>query len=434
MMRTTAAPRPPRGRRGSAARSGPPPAARAAAPPGLVALFAAALACGPVAAQEAADPDLSTEGMRRAGPFYLRPFVLLKDVGYDDNIRLDAQHPEGDLTATAGSGLAAVVLAGDRGGLNLFQQFDYVSFRDNSDLNHWNSSSRARGVLLLKRAALSVEERYTSQRERPNTEVDRRLRRDENALSLGARSRGRGRLGWGARAGHERVGYTSEDAESEIAARRLDRDERSLSLSGELRILPKTTFLLEGVVESIEFNSAAEARDGRAVSVLPGLRFDPSASVQGEIRFGVTEFEALDRDGADYRGPVGEGRLSARLGSRGRLKGTFVRELVFSTLAENLYFIGTQWSGAYEQFFSRRLSAEISYGRGLNHYPEPVAGAGSATFERDDRLRTYQAAVRYRLDRRLLFTLMAQRLERDSSDDRFDRERNLYVMGTQYDF
>lgn len=397
-------------------------------------LALAGLTPAPSASEIPPDPDLSTEGMRRAGPFHLRPFVVLKDFGYDDNVRFDAREREGDATLTAGPGLSALILTGDRGGILIHQEHDYVAFRENTDLNHWNTAARARGVLLLKRLSLSLEDRFTSQRERPNTEIDRRLRRDENAVTLAARSLGSGRLGWRAHARHERIDYASDDADSEAAARRLDRDEDSLSLTGELKIRPKTTFTLEGTVESVEFDDRRERRDSRIVSVLPGFRFDPSASVQGELKIGVARLEAPDRPESDHRGTVGEGRLSARLGSSARLKGTFARELVFSTLAENLFFVGTHWSAAYEQFFSRRLSGEILYGRGLNHYPEEITGSGGTPLVRDDRFTTYQASVRYRANRRLAFTAVASRLERDSTDDALDRERNLYALGSAYDF
>ena len=43
------------------------------------------------AAEAPADPDLSTEGMRRLGPLHARPMLIFKDVGYDDNIRFEAQ-------------------------------------------------------------------------------------------------------------------------------------------------------------------------------------------------------------------------------------------------------------------------------------------------------------------------------------------------------
>ena len=163
------------------------------------ALAAAVVLCGaaPARAQVSAtpvDPDLSTEEMRRAGPFHVRPFALLKDVGYDDNIRFDGQTREGDSTATAGGGLEALLLAGDRGGLRLSQELDYVAFQRNTNLDHWNGHARARGILLLRRFLVSLEDQFDTVRERPIAEIDERLRRKNDAVTAGLRTLGRGQL------------------------------------------------------------------------------------------------------------------------------------------------------------------------------------------------------------------------------------------------
>jgi hypothetical protein len=378
------------------------------------------------AADTLPDPDLSVEGMRRAGPFHLRPFLALKNAGYDDNVLYDTPEREGDYTLTAGTGLDALLLTGDRGGVFLHGEGDYVAFADLTELNHWDGAARARGILLLKRAVLSLEDRYRSVLERPNGEIDRRLRRDENIVTAAARTRGEGRWGASAFARRERFDYTSEgEFGSEEVARRLNRDESALSLAGELRILPKTTFLVEALLEEADFDRREERRDSRIRSLLPGFRFDPSASIQGEIKIGVARLEARDRPGADYEGTVGEARLSTRLGGRARLKGSFVRELVFSTYADNLYFVSTHWSGAYEQFLSRRLSAELLYGRGENRYSEGV---------REDRLETYQLALRHRPRPSLALQAAMLRQERDSSEDALDRRRNFFTLGSVYEF
>jgi len=383
-----------------------------------------------------ADPDLSTEGMRRAGPFQLRPFAVLKDVGYDDNIRFEAHAREGDSTATAGAGLDAVLLAGDRGGLRLFQEADYVTFQKNTDLDHWNGSARARGVLLLKRAALSLEERYASDRERPSSEIDQRIRRDNNAVTAGFRTLGRGRLGLKSYLRDERIDYSTDDPTLGDIGALLNRDETTLSVIGEVKVLPKTTFTLEGAVSSIAFDDRTQDRDTRKRALLPGFRFDPTAAVQGDLRAGPLVMTALDRDGSDYHGIVGDGHLTTRVGRAGRVKTGFDRNVEFSTLGDNVYYVGTQWSAAYEQFFSRRVSGEVYYSRGFNHYPKEVMSVSSpgVLLIHDDRLTTWQTTVRYRTNPQMTIGITASRVTRDSTDDFYDRTRSFYTFGTSYSF
>ncbi len=343
----------------------------------IAVLAAAAVLCGaaPVRAQTStpADPDLSTEQMRRAGPFHVRPFALLKDAGYDDNIRFDARTRQGDGTATTGGGLEALLLAGDRGGLRLSQELDYVAFQRNTDLDHWNGHTRARGILLLRGLLLSLEDQFDSVRERPIAEIDERLRRKNGAVTAGLRTLGRGRLGLETYVRGERIDYASDNPAIAGSVRLLNRDEATLSVLGRVRVLPKTTFILEGVVSSITFEDRAQGRDTGKRAILTGFRLDPSASVQGDFKVGPMVFEARDRPGTDYHGLAGEGHLGTRLGRAARLKGTFDRNVAFSTLQSNFYFVSTSWSAAYEQFFSRRMSGELAYGRTLNHYPIEVA-------------------------------------------------------------
>jgi hypothetical protein len=374
--------------------------------------------------------------MRRAGPFHIRPFASLKDVGYDDNVRFEAEHREGDGTATAGAGFDAVLLMGDRGGLHLTQEFDYVAFQRNTDINHWNGAARARGVLLLKRAVVSLEERYTSDRERPSGEIDQRVRRANNAVTASVRTLGQGRLTVKSYLRDDRIEYTTDDPALGNVGARLNRDETSLSVIGEVKLLPKTTFTLEGAVSSIAFDDTTQARDTRKRALLPGFHFDPTAAAQGELRAGPLVMTALDRDGGDYHGIVGDGHLTTRVGHGGRVKTGFARNVEFSTLGDNLYYVGNQWSAAYEQFFSRRLSGEVLYGRGLNHYPKEVPSATTPGLRliRDDHLSTRQVTVRYRTNPEMTIELSVYHVTRDSTDDFYDRSRNFYTFGTTYSF
>jgi putative beta-barrel porin BBP2 len=403
----------------------------------LLALAIGAGAAAPAGAAETApDPDLSTQQMRRAGPVYVQPVAVLKDVGYDTNIRFESPKAEGDTTATVGGAVGLLFLAGNRGGVRLFQEADYVGFGANTDLNHWNGTSRARGVLLLKRAQLSLEDLFTSVQERPTTEIDQRVRREDHGLTAEMKSRGQSRFGARAWLREERIAYSSREPGIEDIGDKLNRVEGTLAVIGEARLLPKTTFTLEGDVQRYDFEDRSLGRDSRSTSILPGVRFDPSASIQGEIKVGSIAFEAPDQPENNYHGLVADSAVSARLGHAARLKGTYARGLVFSLLGGNLFFVSDAWTAAYEQFFSRRLSGEVLYGRGLDHYPQPVPIAGPPAFTgiRDDRLTTYGATVRYRLNDQLTLTATAKRLVRDSSDDSLDRRRDFYALGTAYAF
>lgn len=389
------------------------------------------------AGEEETDPDLSIEGTFRLGPFHIRPSLKIKNAGVDDNVFLDPRIRERDVTATLGPGIDAILLAGDRGGLHLFQEFDYVAFQTFNELNHWNSYTRARGILLLKKLSLSLQDEYTSIRERPNFEIDRRFRQERNTIEARVHTRDLGRLGAGIVVRQSRIDFAEEDvlAPSQVSSR-LNRDERSVTLRGEVRILPKTTLLLEAVFEDVDVLDPGELRDTRSTTYLPGIRFDPTASIQGELKIGIKNLQSEEQPGNDFLGTVGEGSLRTRLGSRGRLRGTLSRNLVLSSLDNNVYFLLTTGSLGYEHFFTRHWSTDIEVGRSDGKYPNEVTRTGGQPFQgiRIDRVKNYKVGIRYRMSDQVTISLQALRQQRDSTDDFFDDERNFYNLGAIYKF
>jgi hypothetical protein len=412
-------------------RPGPVNLAVLAACAAFLAVFSPATA--PLAEEPPADPDLSIEGMGKVGPFHIAPTIVLKDFGYDDNVFYGTEEDrQGDYTATIAPGLRALLLGRHRGGLVIDQSYDFVSFMTNSQLDHWNAHARARGILLAGPSVLSLEAGFNSVRERPSSEIDTRVRLESNTLVGEARTRLSGRLNGVASVGHTTLRYVSGDNVERISES-LDRDESTLTLTGELKLRPRTVFFVEGAVTETDFTSPREVRDTTAFSVMPGVRMDTSSPIQGEIKAGIISLDAPDRDeispnpghDRDYRGLVGAGAISVRLGSRSRAKLTGGRSLPFTTLSSNLYAVQTEWSASVEQFLTRRLSAELKHADALLDYPEKVSGE-----YREDAVQTWEILVHYKLADQFAVTVSGQHQVRDSSDDTLDRDRNLIAFGT----
>jgi hypothetical protein len=207
-------------------------------------------------------------------------------------------------------------------------------------------------------------------------------------------------------------------------------------MQGEMRIRPRTTALLEMMVEDVVFDDQTEGRDSRAWSILPGFRIDSHSALRGEIKVGMIDLHAPERPESDHRGTIGGGWLVWRLAPALRARGTFARDLQFSTTSENLYYVWSSWSLALEQSLSRRLSAELLYGRGLSHYPLPVnlTVADPDGVIRDDHMERYEFAIRYRLHGDGRLEARVGRQVRDSTIDSLDRERNVYTVGTTVAF
>ncbi len=166
----------------------PPPPARIRIPLGMMILAVSlSAAVWPQTGEEnnILDREFPLESSRRWGRFFVQPKIQFRDVGYDDNVRFDKQDPEGDMTATLAPSLEAWLRGGDRTGLRLFQEAGYVTFSRNSDLDHWDLRSEAKGVYLVGDYALSMEGFFRSWEARPNSEVDERLPREQISLATG---------------------------------------------------------------------------------------------------------------------------------------------------------------------------------------------------------------------------------------------------------
>ncbi len=396
------------------------------------------LAAAPVLSAEPVpvDPDLATEGMRRVGPFFLKPAFVVKDVGYDDNILLETPEPIGDQTATFGARLDALMHGGDHFALRLSGELDQVLYEEYDVLNHRDGFARARGIVPLKRGVVSIEEFYRSYQDRSLSEIDERVRTESNLITAGARLQLHSRHSLYLFSRREDLQYTVEVGDDASIPQRLNRQENSFGLRGEMRVRPRTTAILEAMVEDIVFDDPSEGRDSKARSILPGFRLDSRAAVRGEIKIGVIDLRAPSRPESDYRGTIGNGWLAWRLASALRMRTTFARDLQFSTTDGNLYYVSTSWTLAFEQFLSRRLSTELLYGQGLNHYPVPLTsgGSGAGGVVRDDTLLRYEVGIRYRTQGQGRLEARVGRQVRDSNLDSQDRERNVYTIGTTYEF
>ncbi len=383
-----------------------------------------------------ADPDLVTEGMRRVGPFFLKPAFVVKDVGYDDNILPETTAPIGDQTATFGARLDALLHGGDHFALRMSGELDQVLYEEYDPLDHRNGFARARAIVPLKWGVVSLEDYYRSYQDRSVSEIDERLRTESNLITAGARLQLHDRHGLYLFSRREDLHYTVEVGDDASIPQRLDRRESAFGLRGEVRVRPRTTAIFEAMVEDVVFDNPTEGRDSRARSILPGIRLDSRAALRGELKVGIMDLKAPSRPEDDHRGTIGSGWLVWRLASALRLRTTFARDLQFSTTAENLYFVSSSWSLAFEQFLSRRVSAELLYGQGLNHYPNPVTGAGADPGGeiRDDRMVRYEIGFRYRMHGQGRLEARVGRQVRDSTLDSLDRERNVYTVGTTYEF
>jgi len=387
----------------------------------------------PPPAAELPDPPTSSEGYRKLGPFHLRPALALKDLGYDDNIFLNESDRTSDLTATLVPSLEAVTLFGHRGRLDVKQSLDLVYYLDTSSQNHLNSLTDIQGRVLLNDFLYTGTLTYDTSRIRPSNEIDERVRQKVGTVANG--------LTWSPDDRNEigfelkRQTYTYEDAASLYGSFYTDLNRRELtgSLLAATRVRPKTHLTLDLTHTDIRHERAGLDRDAVVNRLLPGLRFDASAFLQGGLRYGFMEFTPDDPSHADYRGPAGDADIGYRPVARLRFTADYKRDVVFSIFGDNLFFLMERFGLQASVPLSHRFRISAGAGRATYDYREAVSFSGFSGLRRDQ-VDTVWVGWSYAIPGRPRLGFRVVRWDRSSNFELAETSRYRVVGEASYEF
>ena len=404
------------------------------------------LSAGGIARSTTLEEDFPLEGTMRLGPLRLRPFILIKDTGYDDNVFLENTRRVSDFTSTVEPGAKLLTLFADRAALLVEERLDYVWFAQTISQNHFNNNTRAQANFYLKRITLFGEVNLLSYRERPSTEIDFRIRRHENFFGAGIKYE-RPRSSLEARLGQDDYRYASGTPQGVGIPDALNRTETRLTLTGREKVLPKTTFLLEWEGRTIGFDEqAGQVKDSTARRISGGFEFDPTAFLRGSVKVGVESLRPDEENQRGFRGMVGEGNLLYRITGVTNLEGRGRRNTGFTVASGNVYFVDTAYGTTLTQFLAERVAAEVGADRERVDYPEVTTlcdlNAGSCasgspglkTGFRTDEMRSYFVGGSYRFSNQTRVGLRVGIWERDSTFDFLNRRRTTAQVTYTYNF
>lgn len=400
------------------------------------------LCAGGTARPATQEQDFPVEGMVRWGPFRVRPYILLKDTGYDDNVYLDETEPVSDFTSTVEGGIRLITFFSDRAALQVEERLDYVWFAQSTSENHFNNAFRGRANFYLKKLTLFADLQSISLKERPTSvEYDFRIRRTERSLGAGVKYE-RPRSSLSVRLGKDRYIYSSDTPEGERVPEVQNRVEDRLTVTARKKLLPKTTFLLEWEARGIAFDEpAGQARDSQARRLSGGFELDPSAFLKGTVKIGVENLRPDLERYQDFHGLVGEGALLYRMTARTNLEGRGRRNIGFTSAYNNVYYVHSGYGTTLTQFLAARVAGEIGLDREKIEYPEitmqydPETGQYSTGF-RTDEFRSFFLGASYRFNNQARVGLRLGGWRRTSAAPFgfLDRRRNTAMVTYSYNF
>jgi hypothetical protein len=386
------------------------------------------------------EQDFPLEGMIHWGPFRVRPYLLLRDTGYDDNVFLDDVNPVGDFTSTGEAGIRLITFFSDRAALEAEERLDYVWFAQTTSQNHFNNAFRGRTNFYLKKLTLFADLQSFSVKERPTTaEFDFRIRLNERLFGTGVKYE-RPRSSLELRLGRDRYRYISDTEEGESIPPAQNRVENRLTITGREKPLHKTTFLMEWEGRGITFDDPeGQIRNSQARRISVGVELDPSAFLRGVVKLGVENMRPDEPQFEAFRGLVGEAALLYRMTGRTNLEGRGRRNTGFTSVVNNVYYIDTAYGGTLTQFLAARVAGEVGMDREEVEYPEVTQQFDPETNLLETGLRTddihsYFVGASYRFNNQARLGLRVGKWRRISTFDFLDRRRNTAMMTYVYNF
>jgi hypothetical protein len=337
------------------------------------------------------------------------------------------------VTARIGPGVLLAVPLGTKAFVDVYQEVDYVYYREQVDLRRWFDVTRVGGGFGGRRFLVNVTDEFRDETGRPTTEFDFPVQQKSNRLESTVDLA----LGWRhlLRVGYSRSFYEiQEGLQDSTVADRLDRDQDRAYLDFRRRLTAKTSAVAEGFFETLRFNDPSRNADSYGARF--GFEFSPvggdpvathelplaGSFLNGRFLLGYREVAPIEPERVDYTGLIGSVDVTIGFGEGQHLQGLYSRDIVPSIFDENWFFIENRWGAAFRYQITERFSVTPGVTFGQNRYPLPGV-TEDGTEELFDDHRTFRLAFDARVTERWTVGLASEYLERESNVQAFTKDR-----------
>jgi hypothetical protein len=318
-----------------------------------MAAAALALACAPASAlaQIPIGPPTVTGGSTQsidevrknyrihAGPFYVNPALLLRELGVDSNVFNEAIEPKSDFTFTFTPQADIAVPMARRGLLRTTLGTDVVYYAKYDSERSIDPQVTVRGEAYAQRLTFFAEDAYLNTRQRPNYEIDLRSRHLQNDVTAGVAVRFSPKTSVEVAA---RRGQTRFDGDAFFFGtslkETLDRNSTGQTVAFRHRLTSLTTLAAryERLEDRFPFSPL---RDTDSYRIMPGVEFKPRALINGSAYVGYRRFTPRSATLPAYSGLVSQVGLSYTLLGSTTFGVTVDRDLTFSFEVLTPYFV-----------------------------------------------------------------------------------------------
>ena len=329
--------------------------------------------------------------LARIGPFELAPNLAIRQAGVDENVfnEAEADGPKSDYVI----GVAPELTLFARSGLIQFSgssAVEYTHFFKYESERSTSLAARGRLELDLGPFRPSVAGAAASTRERATNELDARARRRDTELSTRLIFELSPLAQVFASAARVEVDFDDGEEFRGVALdnslnRQLDQYQTGIRMNPT----PFTTVMIDATYAKDRF-VLSPGRDSESRTVATELVFGNDAIVRGRVRVGFQDFRPEDPTLKPYRGVVTGVGLNYRGFWRGRVDGTFERQVQYSFDEIEGYFLSTGGQITYTQHVVGPLDVQGTFGSWLMDY-----GKRFGTLPHTDETRVYGGGVGY---------------------------------------
>lgn len=380
-------------------------------------LWCLVAASAPAIAQEARG-GLETARFRW-GPLGVTPRVALTNLGVDTNVFHDEDEPQRDFTFTVTPGADTWFRLG-RAELSLGSSIDWTYFRDSKQQRALGWSQDARLDVRLNRLSPHVSGAYLTTRQRPNLEIDARVRQKRERIGAGTGVRVGARTWLDLDVMREAVDFGDRSFGDPRLAEALNRETREAGLAVRAELTPLTTFAVRTALSQDRFDTSAR-RDSNSVTLIPSLSLQPLALISGRVAVGFRHFDVLDETVPDYAGVVAEAEVSYILREMIRFGATVQRDVDYSADSAQPYSVVSGGVLSISQVIGLDWYVTGRAGRSWLDYRSFASvtddGTVLARDGRQDRVTTYGGGLARRIGTDLLLGFDVDRVGRVSGVD-----------------
>jgi hypothetical protein len=350
----------------------------------------------PGAAFAQSSRDQADNAQIHLGPLGLTPRFAIRNLGVDTNVLNSAERPTRDFTVSMGPGVDTWLHFG-RALLSTQTLVEWTYFRQSAGQRSFNTSQTGRLEFDLASVTPFIAGGVISTRQRPNLEIDQRVRQDRVNASLGTRVElgGRSRIDVDAR--REQIEFGDDQPGDVLVRTALNREVTEGGISFRMDMTPLTTFVVRTSVayDTFEFS---RVRDSDSMTILPGLEMKPSALFSGKAAVGYRRFDAKNAVVPDYSGMVAAVDIGYVMREATRFGVRVDRNLDYSLQVDTPYFVVTTANVDVKQALGYSWDVVGRVGRSALAYQGLLPdGGGDPVTRQRDRLLTYGVGVGRRL-------------------------------------